>query len=206
MSRKPELRGRAARLARLLPAGGARAARTPFVLLVVLLLGGGLIGLLVLNSALSEGSFRLDDLQRDTKSLTDEEQALQRDVDTYSAPDALQRRARELGMVPGGDPAFLNPDGSVKGVPGTAAQQSSARNPVVRPPEVLALTQTASPRTASPAPATSAPAAAVPSVGAATPQTVPPRSLSPQTMLPRIPTPQTPAPTPSAQPSSTPGR
>ncbi|MCX4592614.1 septum formation initiator family protein [Streptomyces sp. NBC_01549] len=206
MSRKPELRGRAARLARLLPAGGARAARTPFVLLVVLLLGGGLIGLLVLNSALSEGSFRLDDLQRDTKSLTDEEQALQRDVDTYSAPDALQRRARELGMVPGGDPAFLNPDGSVKGVPGTAAQQSSARNPVVRPPEVLALTQTASPQTASPAPATSAPAAAVPSVGAATPQTVPPRSLPPQTMLPRIPTPQPPAPTPSAQPSSTPGR
>jgi hypothetical protein len=194
VSRKPELRGRAARLARLLPAGGGHAARTPFVLLVVLLLGGGLIGLLVLNSALSEGSFRLDDLQRDTKSLTDEEQALQRDVDTYSAPDALQRRAHELGMVPGGDPAFLNPDGSVKGVPGTAAQQSSARTPVVRPPEVLALTQTT-------APGTSAPAAAVPSAGVATPHTA-----TPHTPPPRIPTPQTPAPTPSAQPSSTPGR
>ncbi|MFD8653356.1 septum formation initiator family protein [Streptomyces sp. RLB3-17] len=194
MSRKPELRGRAARLARLLPAGGGQAARTPFVLLVVLLLGGGLIGLLVLNSALSEGSFHLDDLQRDTKSLTDEEQALQRDVDTYSAPDALQRRARELGMVPGGDPAFLNPDGSVKGVPGTAAQQSSARNPVVRPPEVLALTQTT-------APATSSPSAAVPSAGTATPQ-IP----APRTSTPRTPTPRTPAPTPSAQPSSTPGR
>ncbi|MER5537327.1 septum formation initiator family protein [Streptomyces mirabilis] len=199
MSRKPELRGRAARLARLLPAGGGHAARTPFVLLVVLLLGGGLIGLLVLNSALSEGSFHLDDLQRDTKSLTDEEQALQRDVDTYSAPDALQRRARELGMVPGGDPAFLNPDGSVKGVPGTAAQQSSARNPVVRPPEVLGLTQTTAPATS--APATSAPAAAAPSVGTATPQPPAPQPPAPQT-----PTPQTPAPTPSAQPSSTPGR
>ncbi|MFC9635984.1 septum formation initiator family protein [Streptomyces mirabilis] len=194
MSRKPELRGRAARLARLLPAGGGQAARTPFVLLVVLLLGGGLIGLLVLNSALSEGSFHLADLQRDTKSLTDEEQALQRDVDTYSAPDALQRRARELGMVPGGDPAFLNPDGSVKGVPGTAAQQSSARNPVVRPPEALALTQTT-------APATSAPSAAVPSAGTATP-----RTPAPQTSTPRTRTPQPPAPTPSAQPSSTPGR
>ncbi|MER5907083.1 hypothetical protein ABT150_44700 [Streptomyces mirabilis] len=204
MSRKPELRGRAARLARLLPAGGGHAARTPFVLLVVLLLGGGLIGLLVLNSALSEGSFHLDDLQRDTKSLTDEEQALQRDVDTYSAPDALQRRARELGMVPGGDPAFLNPDGSVKGVPGTATQQSSARNPVVLPPEVLALTQTT-------APATSAPAATVPSAGVATPRTPAPRTPAPQTpapqtSTPRIPTPKTPAPTPSAQPSSTPGR
>uniref|UniRef100_UPI0015F1003A septum formation initiator family protein n=1 Tax=Streptomyces sp. WELS2 TaxID=2749435 RepID=UPI0015F1003A len=106
MSRKPELRGRAARLARLFPAGRAQAARTPFVLLVVVLLGGGLIGLLVLNSALSEGSFKLADLQKRTKNLTDEEQALQRDIDAYSAPDALQRRARELGMVPGGDPAF----------------------------------------------------------------------------------------------------
>ncbi|MGI3203907.1 FtsB family cell division protein [Streptomyces sp. GLT-R25] len=137
MSSRPELRGRAARLARLFPTGPGQAARTPFVLLVVLLLGGGLIGLLVLNSALSEGSFQLDDLQRDTKSLTDEEQALQRDVDAYSAPDALQRRARELGMVPGGDPAFLNPDGSVRGVPSAAAEQSSVSAPVVRPPDVL---------------------------------------------------------------------
>ena len=132
MSRKPELKGRAARLARLFPAGRAnQAARTPFVLLVVLLLGGGLIGLLVLNSALSEGSFRLDDLQKQTKNLTDEEQALQRDIDAYSAPDALQRRARELGMVPGGDPAFLDPNGTVKGVPSAAAQQSAVKIPLV---------------------------------------------------------------------------
>ncbi|AEY88843.1 hypothetical protein SHJG_3571 [Streptomyces hygroscopicus subsp. jinggangensis 5008] len=126
MSRKPELKGRAARLARLLPAGRAQAARTPFVLLVVLLLGGGLIGLLVLNSALSEGSFELADLEKRTKNLTDEEQALQRDIDAYSSPDALQRRARELGMVPGGDPAFLGPDGTVKGVPGVAAPEPAA--------------------------------------------------------------------------------
>ncbi|MFD9331100.1 hypothetical protein [Streptomyces sp. NPDC060065] len=179
MSRKPELRGRAARLARLLPAGAGTAARTPFVLLVVLLLGGGLIGLLVLNSALSAGSFQLDDLQRDTKSLTDEEQALQRDVDAYAAPDALQRRARELGMVPGGDPAFLNPDGTVKGVPGAAAQQSSARTPVVRPPEVLAPapspTPTAPPTptlTPSTAAASAQPSAATPSVQ---PSTIPGR-------------------------------
>ncbi|WP_329133389.1 FtsB family cell division protein [Streptomyces sp. NBC_00670] len=125
MSRKPQLKGRAARLARLFPAARGRAARTPFVLLVVLLLGGGLIGLLMLNSALSAGSFRLDDLQQRTKDLTDEEQALQRDVDAYSAPDALQRRARELGMVPGGTPAFLGPDGTVKGEPSPAASDET---------------------------------------------------------------------------------
>jgi hypothetical protein len=140
VSRKPELRGRAARLARLFPGAPSRgqAARTPFVLLVVLLLGGGLIGLLVLNSALSEGSFKLDDLQKNTKNLTDEEQALQRDIDAYSAPEALQRRARELGMVPGGDPAFLNPNGTVRGVPSAAAEQSSAQLPLVLlPPEAI---------------------------------------------------------------------
>ncbi|MFJ1811076.1 MULTISPECIES: septum formation initiator family protein [unclassified Streptomyces] len=156
MSRKPELKGRAARLARLFPSGPRQAARTPFVLLVVLLLGGGLIGLLVLNSALSEGSFRMDDLQKDTKSLTDEQQGLQRDIDSYSAPDALQRRARELGMVPGGDPAFLNPDGTVKGVP-YAAQQSLEDVPVaVRPPEAVSLSQTVE---APPSPTTATPSA-----------------------------------------------
>lgn len=109
------------------------------MLLVVLLLGGGLIGLLVLNSALSEGSFKLTDLQRDTKSLTDEQQGLQRDIDAYSAPEALVRRARELGMVPGGDPAFLDPDGTVKGVPSPAsdAEPASLRMPLVLAPEVI---------------------------------------------------------------------
>ncbi|MFE4676908.1 hypothetical protein [Streptomyces sp. NPDC056723] len=148
MSPRRELRGRAARLARLLPSGSAgagRAARTPFVLLVVLLLGGGLITLLMLNSALNEGSFRLNDLKKQTTDLTDDEQALQRDVDAYAAPDALQRRARELGMVPGGDPAFLNPDGTVRGVPGAAAAPSTLWRPAPPPPQIAGPTPSPSP-------------------------------------------------------------
>ncbi|MDV9177863.1 septum formation initiator family protein [Streptomyces sp. W16] len=183
MSRKPELRGRAARLARLFPtgparAGGIQAARTPFVLLVVLLLGGGLIGLLVLNSALSEGQFKLDDLQKQTKSLTDEEQALQRDVDAYSAPDALQRRAHELGMVPGGDPAFLDPNGTVKGVPEqAAAEKTSVDTPVVLAPEALVSKPSPSPAPAAGAtapvttPATPTPTRPVKTVQSSTPTT-----------------------------------
>ncbi|MFE3163693.1 septum formation initiator family protein [Streptomyces sp. NPDC059224] len=170
MSRKPELKGRAARLARLFPVGRAnQAARTPFVLLVVLLLGSGLIGLLVLNSALSEGSFKLDDLQKQTKSLTDEEQALQRDIDAYSAPDALQRRARELGMVPGGDPAFLGSDGTVKGVPSTAALRATSQPPA---PEAIG-----TPSAAGPTPAASAPVTAQ----ASPPVTTPAPGLTPVT-------------------------
>ncbi|MFM9591409.1 hypothetical protein ACKI1J_26785 [Streptomyces scabiei] len=198
MSRKPELRGRAARLARLLPVRPRGAARTPFVLLVVLLLGGGLIGLLVLNSALSEGSFKLDDLQDDVKSYTDEEQALQRDVDAYSAPDALQRRARELGMVPGGDPAFLNPDGTVEGVP-SPARQAVARMPLVLAPEILdpgppaspALTTSPPPPASAtpsqpPTPSPSQPPARTPAAGD-TPAP-PPTPTSPSVQSPQLPT------------------
>ncbi|MEU2714020.1 septum formation initiator family protein [Streptomyces sp. NPDC007205] len=187
MSRKPALRGRAARLTRLFPAGRARAARTPFVLLVVLLLGGGLIGLLVLNSALSEGSFKLDALQKETRSLTDEKQALQRDIDAYSDPAALQRRARELGMVPGGDPAFLGPDGTVKGVPGVAG------------PGPAALTAPVAPEPLTPAAAFSAPpstlASAPPAQGQPQPVPVPSAPAAAAPPLPAIPQP-IPTPTP----------
>ncbi|MER6734082.1 septum formation initiator family protein [Streptomyces puniciscabiei] len=204
MSRKPELKGRAARLARLIPAGRARAARTPFVLLVVLLLGGGLIGLLVLNSALSEGSFKLADLQKQTKNLTDEEQALQRDIDAYSAPDALQRRARQLGMVPGGDPAFLGPDGKVKGAPSAAPESAAFTDPVAPesptpiaatsvPPATATTPTQATPTT--PAPVT--PSAAAPAPGQ--PQSAPAVS-TPDAAIPPPPSLSQPIPTP------TPGR
>ncbi|MFJ2556710.1 MULTISPECIES: cell division protein FtsL [unclassified Streptomyces] len=157
-----QLKGRAARLAEVLPAGNSSAARTPFVLLVVLLLGGGLIALLLLNSALSEGSFRLTDLKKRTTDLTDEQQALQRDVDDLSAPYALERRARELGMVPGGSPAFLNPDGTVRGLPGAAGDGPSAQpsaqlsvRPAPRPSVMEETSPSPAPASGTPAPTTS---------------------------------------------------
>ncbi|MEV0846837.1 septum formation initiator family protein [Streptomyces sp. NPDC049954] len=133
MTGRKALRGRAAALARLLPTGSSGAAKAPFVLLVVLLLGGGLITLLVLNSSLNEGSFQLSRLKKQTTDLTDEQQELQRDVDGYAAPDALARRAAELGMVPGGTPAFLGPDGTVRGVPSAAPEDSALRRLAERP-------------------------------------------------------------------------
>ncbi|MER8043277.1 septum formation initiator family protein [Streptomyces sp. NPDC094032] len=134
MTKQGPLKGRAARLGRLMPSGPSSAARTPFVLLVVVLLGGGLISLLLLNSALNQGSFELSELKKKTTELTDEEQALQRDVDDSSAPDALERRARELGMVPGGSPVFLDPDGKVRGVPSAAASVKPTPKPTPSTP------------------------------------------------------------------------
>lgn len=184
-----QLRGRAARLARLLPTTGpSTAARTPFVLLVVLLLGGGLITLLLLNSSLNTGSFRLSELKKQTTDLTDEQQALQRDVDDLSAPDALQRRARELGMVPGGSPAFLNPDGRISGVPSKAdalpyaAPSALDAAPPAAPslPASLAPSVTPSPSaspTETPAPSSSPPSSASAST-TATPTPTPTASAS----------------------------
>ncbi|MGW7288762.1 FtsB family cell division protein [Streptomyces sp. NPDC054847] len=161
-----QLKGRAVRLTRLMPSGPSTAARTPFVLLVVLLLSGGLITLLLLNSSLSQGSFELSELKKKTTELTDEQQALQRDVDRHSAPDALERRARELGMVPGGGPAFLGPDGKVLGVPRKATAEPLPPPPPAQPSTEPSGTAAGEP---APAPSPSAPTAAAPTASGQAP-------------------------------------
>lgn len=184
------LKGRAARLSRLMPAGPSNAARTPFVLLVVLLLGGGLISLLLLNSALNEGSFRLSELKKRTTELTDDQQALQRDVDSASEPDALARRAQELGMVPGGSPVFLGPNGKVRGVPSAASAAPVTATPKPEtsgPPLVSAPPASPSPR--------STPSSTAPGTSAATTGTAPAKPSTSAN-----------APAAPAQPSTSPGR
>jgi hypothetical protein len=61
-------------------------------------------------------------------------------------------------MVPGGDPAFLDPDGTVKGVPSPASggEQAAASIPLVLAPEAM---DTAPPATGTTVP--TAPAAAL---------------------------------------------
>ncbi|MFD9125204.1 septum formation initiator family protein [Kitasatospora sp. NPDC059571] len=98
-------------------------------MLVVVLLSAGLLGLLMLNTALNEGSFELSRLKKQTTDLTDERQGLQRQIDHDAAPDALAERARQLGMVPGGDPVFLQDDGSVLGKPGQAQDSPAVKRP-----------------------------------------------------------------------------
>ncbi|MFI9362978.1 cell division protein FtsL [Kitasatospora sp. NPDC053057] len=109
--------------------------RTPFAVLVVVLLAGGLLGLLALNTALNEGSFELSRLQKQTTKATDEQQSLQHEIDQASAPDALAKRAGELGMVPAGGMAFLDvPNGGkVIGTPGPAQDSPPVKKSTVEP-------------------------------------------------------------------------
>jgi cell division protein FtsL len=100
----------------IVPAYRHRPSRTPFVLLLVVLLSVGLITLLLLNTALSQDSFRLSDLRRHSAQLTDDEQGLERQIADLEAPQRLAKTARELGLRPSGNPIFLRtPDGRVIG-------------------------------------------------------------------------------------------
>ncbi|WP_144384712.1 septum formation initiator family protein [Streptomyces sp. SAJ15] len=197
--------------------GAAAAKRTPFVFLVVVLLGSGLIALLVLNSALNQGSFELSRLERQATELTDERQALQQEVDELSAPDALERRARELGMVPGGSPVFLEPDGTVRGVPSPAAGGGPAvlDAPAAALPAAPSATPSAAPRplpAPSPAPSvapTSASPAATPAAsGSASPNApVPlPSPAAAPSVAPLAPAPAVPGAPAPAKPTPTSGR
>jgi hypothetical protein len=100
--------------------------RTPFILLLVGLLGGGLVCLLLINTTLAEGSFRITAMQQKNAALTQQEQALQQETAQLEAPAWIAARARQLGMQPVGRLRFINlKDGRIYNqparVPGVAA-------------------------------------------------------------------------------------
>lgn len=103
---------------RVVPERVAAPARAPFVALVVLLLGGGLVALLLLNVALAQDSYRLHQLQKQTALQAEQKAALQQQVAAEQAPDVLAKRAEDLGMVPANDPGFIDlSTGKVRGKP-----------------------------------------------------------------------------------------
>lgn len=99
----------------------AERGRTLFVVSCLLLLVGGLLTLLLINTALAQGSFTIHDLQVRSGELGDREQSLRQDIDVQAAPERLATRAQALGMVPSQSPAFLRlSDGKLLGVAATA--------------------------------------------------------------------------------------
>jgi len=97
------------------PAAGGQAAaraqgrpRTPFVLLLVGLLGGGLVCLLLINTTLAQGSFQITAMQQQNASLTQQVQALQQQTTQQESPASIAARARQLGMQPVGRLRFID--------------------------------------------------------------------------------------------------
>jgi hypothetical protein len=73
------------------------APRTPFVLLVVGLLCGGLVSLLLLNTVLAQDSFKMNDLRNSTQELHQQAQDINTEVMIKSQPGEIAKRARQLG-------------------------------------------------------------------------------------------------------------
>jgi hypothetical protein len=83
------------------PAGArprSRAARMPFILLLVGLLGGALVSLLVISTTLAQGSFRITSLQEQNADLARQAQTLTNQVAQAGNPAAIAKEARLLGM------------------------------------------------------------------------------------------------------------
>jgi len=94
-----------------------------FGIVCAILLAAGLIALLVLNTALAQGSFTLQKLQSTSDQLTDTQGALTQSLDVSKAPANLATKALGMGMVPAGSAAFLRlSDGKVIGVAKPAPQ------------------------------------------------------------------------------------
>lgn len=110
----------------VVPDAPQRAAVAPFVVLVLVVLGVGLVGLLLLNTSLQQGSFLIHDLQAQASELRERQDELSRRVAVAQAPDTLAKRAKSLGMVVNDKPGYLRlDDGTVTGNPEPARSSSS---------------------------------------------------------------------------------
>ncbi|QWF77024.1 hypothetical protein [Amycolatopsis sp. CA-230715] len=116
--------------------------RASFVVLMMCLLAAGVATTLWLSTQAIADSYRLEQVRKDTAALTERQQQLQRAVAQDESASVLSQHARDLGMVPGGDPAriVVNPDGSTRvvGEPkkanGAAATTSAPPTPAAAAP------------------------------------------------------------------------
>jgi hypothetical protein len=79
-------------------AGRRSASRTPFILLVLGLLSGGLVCLLLINTTLAAASFQISSLQQSNAAAAQRVQELQWQVAAEQSPSAIEQRALRLGL------------------------------------------------------------------------------------------------------------
>ncbi len=96
---------------------GKQADRKFFATFVTVVGAIGLMFLLLINTLLAQDAFELTGLKLEAKLVSDEREAIARQMDKLSSPDALARAATELGMKPSENPTFLSLDKPVIEVP-----------------------------------------------------------------------------------------
>ncbi|GIG66091.1 hypothetical protein [Phytomonospora endophytica] len=86
--------------------------RTPFVVFLIGLVAAGIVGLLLLNTAISEDAFALHDLRAAQGELDAHEQQLKDELAELSSPGNLAAAAKRLGLVPAEEVTYIRlPDG-----------------------------------------------------------------------------------------------
>ena len=96
---------------------GKQADRKFFAIFVSIVGGIGLMLLLLINSLLVQDAFELTNLKLEAKLVSDEREAIARQIDKLSSPEALAKSATTLGMKPSENPTFLSLDKPVIEVP-----------------------------------------------------------------------------------------
>ncbi|MBB5115256.1 hypothetical protein AB0K27_24010 [Micromonospora echinospora] len=103
---------------RVAPPAPIRVPRAPFVALILVLVVGGVLGILAVNTKINENAFKLEKLQQQQAKLDVDEQELKKEIADQKAPGNLTANARKLGLVESEDPAYIRlPDGQTIGVP-----------------------------------------------------------------------------------------
>jgi hypothetical protein len=96
---------------------GKQADRKFFATFVSVVGGIGLMLLLLINTLLAQDAFELTILKLEAKLVSDEREAIARQIDKLSSPEALAKSATALGMKPSENPTFLSLDKPVIEVP-----------------------------------------------------------------------------------------
>lgn len=81
--------------------------RKVFAIFLTSMAVAGLLALLAINTALSQGAFELSKLTAQAVTLNDQREAVMKKIAKASSPEVLAYRAKAAGMVPSQSPRFL---------------------------------------------------------------------------------------------------
>ena len=87
---------------------GARATHKFFATFLTVVGLVGFLTLLCINTFLAQDAFTLSNLKIEAKSVADQRDAINRQIDSHAAPEKLAEAAVALGMRPSETPVFLN--------------------------------------------------------------------------------------------------
>ena len=102
---------------------GTQATHRFFATFLSAVAGVGLLILLAVNILLAQDAFTLSELKAEAKVVADQREAINRQIEAASSPEALAAKAQSLGMRPSNSLVFLNLD---------AAEQALANEEIKR--------------------------------------------------------------------------